>query len=367
MNKVLRYLFIGAGLLLLGFLIWHLRSVVFYILVAGFISLIGKPLVKLLSRIHIRGYYVPRWAGAAVTLFLFWFVVMVFFSIFIPIIVSEVNEISSVNVQAIVDNLKVPLNKFQHFLERYNLKITRDFDLKQYAVEKLAVLFDVSRLTDIFKSVAGMFGDIFIAIFSISFISFFFLKDEYMFSNFVRLLIPSGLENSIMNILHSINHLLTRYFLGIFLEVFFVMLLNAIGLNLIGLQPGRALIIAMFAGIMNVVPYIGPMIGIVIGTLIGIATHLQFDFYAELMPLLGLMLTVFVTVQVIDNTVFQPLIYSSSVNAHPLEIFLVILIAGNLAGIAGMILAIPAYTIIRVVAKEFFNNYKLVKKLTAKI
>jgi len=367
MNKILRYVLVTLGFALVIWLMWYLRSVVFYIIVAGFVNLVGSPLVNLLARIHIKGYYIPRWVGAALTLSLFWFVVLVFFSIFIPILVAEANELSAVNVNAIVENLKIPLNRFQQFLESYNLQLDKNFDLKQYAIDKLALLFDISRISGIFRSIAGMFGDIFIAIFSISFISFFFLKEERMFPDFIRLLIPSGYEQSIMNVFQSINRLLTRYFLGISLEVFFVMLLNALGLSLVGLEPGRALIIAMFAGIMNVVPYIGPLIGIIFGTLMGMATHLQYDFYTELMPLLGLMLIVFVSVQVIDNTVFQPLIYSSSVNAHPLEIFLIILIAGNLAGILGMVLAIPIYTIIRVVAKEFFNNYKLVKKLTAKM
>jgi predicted PurR-regulated permease PerM len=76
------------------------------------------------------------------------------------------------------------------------------------------------------------------------------------------------------------------------------------------------------------------------------------------------MTIVFLSVQVIDNVLFQPLIYSSSVKAHPLEIFLVIMAAGSMAGIIGMILAIPVYTIIRVIAAEFFENMKLVKKLT---
>jgi predicted PurR-regulated permease PerM len=86
-----------------------------------------------------------------------------------------------------------------------------------------------------------------------------------------------------------------------------------------------------------------------------------------MLPLLGLMLVVFISVQVIDNILFQPLIYASSVLAHPLEIFIVLLIAGSVAGILGMFLAIPAYTVIRVIAKEFFNNFKLVKRLTENI
>ena len=104
--------------------------------------------------------------------------------------------------------------------------------------------------------------------------------------------------------------------------------------------------------------------GAAVGLLIGAALHINADFMSETLPLLGFMTIVFASVQVIDNILFQPLIYSSSVKAHPLEIFLVILAAGSLAGIIGMILAIPVYTIIRVVAKEFFDNMKIVKKIT---
>ena len=63
----------------------------------------------------------------------------------------------------------------------------------------------------------------------------------------------------------------------------------------------------------------------------------------------------------------KPTLYSERVKAHPLEIFLVILIAGSLAGILGMLLAIPSYTVLRVFAKEFFSQFRLVRKLTEKI
>ena len=128
-----------------------------------------------------------------------------------------------------------------------------------------------------------------------------------------------------------------------------------------------AVVIGLFAGMMNVIPYIGPIIGALFGMIIGIATNLDVDFYAGILPLLGYMAIVFAVVQVIDNILFQPLIYSNSVNAHPLEIFIVIIMAGSMAGILGMVLAIPTYTLIRVIAKEFFNKYRFVKKLTEKI
>ena len=134
-----------------------------------------------------------------------------------------------------------------------------------------------------------------------------------------------------------------------------------------GFSLGKALVIGLIVGLMNVIPYIGPLLGALFGIVIGIATNLHLDFYSEILPLTGLMAIVFLTVQVIDNILFQPLIYSTSVKAHPLEIFLVIMMAGSLAGIVGMVLAIPVYTIFRVVAKEFLNNFRIVKNLTKNI
>jgi len=92
--------------------------------------------------------------------------------------------------------------------------------------------------------------------------------------------------------------------------------------------------------------------------------NIDADLMNYTLPLLGSMAIVFIVVKIIDDILIQPLIYSSSVRAHPLEIFLVILAAGSMAGILGMMLAIPAYTILRVIAREFFVNLKIVKKLT---
>lgn len=94
---------------------------------------------------------------------------------------------------------------------------------------------------------------------------------------------------------------------------------------------------------------------------------LELDFYGGILPLVVKVLIIFVVVQLIDNFVFQPLIYSSSVKAHPLEIFLVILAAGSLFGIGGMVLAIPTYTVFRVIAKEFFDQFKVVRSITRSI
>lgn len=142
------------------------------------------------------------------------------------------------------------------------------------------------------------------------------------------------------------------------------MTINTLGLLLIGFSFPNAILIGLISGILNVVPYIGPLIGIIFGVSVGIVLNIDMPFYTDLLPLLIYMIIVMLFTQLIDNVVFQPFIYGNSVHAHPLEIFLVILMAGNIAGVPGMILAIPACTVLRVILREFFNKYKLVKKIT---
>ena len=197
--------------------------------------------------------------------------------------------------------------------------------------------------------------------------TFFFLKDEKMFTESIILLVPDKHVEAFRHALGSVRRLLMRYFIGITGQIICIIILVTLGLTIVGVGFRHSLLIGFMAGILNVIPYIGPLMGAILGIILGVATHLDMELYSELLPLVGYMILVFVIVQTADNVLFQPLIYSSSVNAHPMEIFLVILIAGSLAGITGMILAIPSYVVVRVFAKEFFNKFKVVKKLTEKI
>ena len=125
--------------------------------------------------------------------------------------------------------------------------------------------------------------------------------------------------------------------------------------------------IGLIVGVLNVIPYLGPM------------DRRGERVFSSVWPELrgptcrrpGLRCCVarerFWSLRVVDNFVLQPVLYSNRAKAHPLEIFLVILIAGSLAGVLGMLLAIPAYNVIRVFAKEFFTNFRVVQKLTEKI
>jgi len=118
-----------------------------------------------------------------------------------------------------------------------------------------------------------------------------------------------------------------------------------------------ALTIALFAAVANLIPYAGPVLGAVFGIIVGISSG-TFNTDTELNYLMFKILSVFAVVQITDNILIQPLIFSKSVKAHPLEIFVVIFVGAKIGGVLGMIFAIPVYTIFRVSFIEFFKGYK---------
>lgn len=367
MNTFSKYLLIVLGLAALGFVLWYFSSVVFYILVAGVLSLIGRPMVDLLTRIRYKKIQVPRWLAAMVTLIMLWILVIAFFRIFIPLIARETNDLSHIDSEMLLEKLAIPIQRVELIYDDYFAAQYNNLSLEDYIDDKIKSILNISIVSDIFSYIFGLLGNIFIAIFSISFITFFFLKDQTMFANSVVLLVPARHEQAVRNALTSIRKLLMRYFIGICCQETAVGILTTIGMVIIGLELNHALVIGFVVGLLNVIPYLGPWLGGIIGVLLGISTHLHFDFYTEMLPMAGYMMLVVLIVHVIDNILFQPLIFSSSVKAHPLEIFVVILLAGTLAGIPGMILAIPGYTVIRVFAKEFFSKLRVVQKLTRNI
>ncbi len=367
MNSTLRYILIGLGIILAILTIWYFIHIVAYILISAVIALIGRPLVELLGKIRLYKIKLPKWLRALSTLLLLWAVSIAFFRIIIPLVVNEVNILSAIDTQKVLVSLDDPISKLESIIDKYQVNPSEKFTVREFFSQKAITILNVSYLSNMFNYFAGILGNIFIAFFAISFISFFFLKDERLFAEAILSVVPDKHVEAFKHGMNSTRQLLMRYFIGILSQITGIFILVTLGLTIIGIDFGLSLLIGLIAGILNVIPYLGPIIGSSIGILIGIATHLELNFYSGLLPLIGLMALVFAIVQLTDNLLFQPLIFSNSVNAHPLEIFLVILIAGSLAGVAGMILAIPIYTVFRVFAKEFFNNFKVVKKLTKNI
>jgi predicted PurR-regulated permease PerM len=250
-------------------------------------------------------------------------------------------------------------------MKTYNLQAI-DYDkINNYIASKITQFIDISNVSNLFSSLLNIIGNILIAIFSITFITYFFLADNNLFYNMILFFVPDKYDERFLKALKQIQYLLSRYFIGVSLESFLIALLRTIGFTFIlGIDFKISLIISIFSGVINIIPYVGNIIGYIFAVFYLFVTNTGLDFHSELMPLIIYMTIIYYSVQLIDNLLFQPLIYAKSVKAHALEVFLVILMAGSMGGILGMILAIPAYTIIRVIANEFFSQYKVVREIT---
>ncbi|MDC0303837.1 AI-2E family transporter [Flavobacteriales bacterium] len=361
-NRNWIYLPVIAVLLLLA---CYFYTIIAYILIAGIISLIGEPIIRFLLKVEVKGNKVPPVLAASATIIGLLSIFGGIVSAFIPMVADEARLLSNVKVENVIASIRGPIQTIENYINQFNLT-AEPLVLETELKNMLSGLLDVSAVGDSLAYALGLTGEIFVAFFAITFISFFFLKDQSLFKNMIMTVVPTGYEERIGKVLSKSKQLLTRYFIGVILEVMIVITIVSVGLTFLGIE--NALLIGFIAGVFNVIPYIGPVIGAAIGIIIGLSTNNAggMEFMGTL-SLAGQMAIVYAVVQLLDNIVLQPLIYSQSVKAHPLEIFLVILMAGNVAGITGMILAVPTYSIGRVFVGEFFNQFKVVKALTSEV
>jgi predicted PurR-regulated permease PerM len=326
------------------------------------VAMIGQPLVRTFSRISYKRIKMPQWLSALAALATICLVVALLISMFIPLIVSEARIISQIDPNTVVASFREPLNNLEYDLRKYQINYGHGESIEKYIAGELSALINFEVISGYAQGMIGFTASFLGACFAILFMSFFFMKDENMVARIILLLTPPQHLDNVKDVLRDTRRLLTRYFTGLLFDMLFVATCTTIGLSIIGVQ--NALLIGMFAGLLNIIPYLGPLIGLAFGLFIGVTSNLSLDFYDMLLPLMGKICITFLIVQILDSVFFQPLVISNIVKAHPLEIFIVILVAGTLAGITGMIVAVPVYTILRIIAKEFLSNFQIIKKLT---
>ena len=346
------------------FLIWYFSSVVIYILVSAVLAIMGRPVVSWLLKMRISGHTMPRWAAASITLVVIMAVLLGILSLFIPLIFSKINEFAHLDFASVLASVEEPIAHAQAYMQRTFAMPETSFSLTDTLATKIKELINYDTLNNTFTSILNVALSTLISIFSISFITFFFLKEDGLFYSMVTAMFPERLQQNVTRALDSITYLLSRYFTGLLTESLILMVVISTVLIIFGMKTDNALIVGLIMGVMNVIPYAGPLIGGVISAFMGIVTPIEG--YTAIASVVIICCTLF-CIKGFDDFVLQPTIYSERVKAHPLEVFLVILLAGYMAGIVGMLLAIPSYTVLRVLAKEFFSEFSLVQKLTQNI
>ncbi|MBD3580945.1 AI-2E family transporter [Flavobacterium selenitireducens] len=345
-----------VAVVLAFYFLWLIQSVIIYLAVSLILTLIGMPIVKFLkTKCKFKNIF-----AVITTLLIFVGFIFGFIMMFVPLIASQGHNLSLLNTAAIEQNITQLIEQASNWLESHNIDSNRL--LKE---SNLSSKLNFNFIPNFLNIILGTISSFGVGLASVLFITFFFLKDRKLFSNSTQMLLPQNHKEKILNSLDKIDHLLSRYFIGLVIQLTIIFVLYLVVLLIFGVQ--NALIIAFLCAILNIIPYVGPLIGSILAALLTMLSNLGSDFQSEILPTTIYVLIGFWVVQVIDNNLTGPLIFSNSVNSHPLEIFLVILIAGFLFGILGMVIAVPMYTILKVIAKEFFPENRIVQLLTRKI
>jgi len=357
-----KWVIVILSFLALGLIVYKFSDIFIYVIISWVLAMLGQPIMNFFrKKLKFSKFKFGEALGSIITLILFTGLFVFLFIIFVPLIIHQANNFAQIDYQQIYFSLQEPIDQFNQQLSDWGLSNGEGLNSETFR-NSLAKYFNISEIGTVFSSIFSFAGKFFIGIFSIFFITFFFLQDNTLFTDVIVALVPDKFVDQTNHVINDIRILLRRYFIGILIQVTTITVLVSSALGLLGIQ--NALLIGFFAAIINLIPYIGPIIGATFGIIITISSNLEVDFYTVLFPMITKVAIVFASMQLIDNFFLQPFIYGTSAKAHPLEIFIVILVAAEIGGIPGMVIAIPAYIVIRVISRAFLYRFKIVKKLT---
>lgn len=357
-----QYWFVLGAIFFLGLVTYFLTDLVMFIIAAWVLSMMGKPLMNFfLEKLHLKK---RSWGTTVASIGTIVVMLGAFVSIFIliiPPVIQQTSNLSKIDYYQVLDKLEEPFESVLQKLRQWGI-MEAEGTGKANITTTLQKYFSLQKISTAFTSFISTAGNFLFAVFSTIFILFFFLKEQSLFNDYILSLTPDRYTGNVKRLLDETTVMLRRYFIGIVLEMLGVTFIIWLFLTFLGIQ--NALLIGFLAGLTNIIPYLGPFIGGLLAVIISVSSYITLPFYPDLTIIIIKVFGSFMVMQWIDNLFMQPYIFSNSVKAHPLEIFMVILIGGKFGGVAGMVLAIPVYTVFRVVARIFFSESKFVQQIT---
>jgi len=353
-NGILRAIGILLGFFLLGYFLYTIQSVIIYIVIAAVVSIIGRPIIIFL----INKLKFPNTLAVVTTMIMMLGVLTGIILLFIPLVVEQGKSLSLLEVKDLEVNLEAIFNQISAYFDARGISLTDQ-------IKSLDIASQFQSIPTFFNSVVSTVGSLSIGLFSVLFISFFFMKDSKLLKNGILVMIPDGKETRFSKSLETINDLLARYFIGLIIQITILFIFYTIILLSFGIS--NPIVIAFLCALMNLIPYIGPLIGAMVMFILSMTSNIGLDFQQQMLPTSLWILFFYGLAQIFDNFVSQPKIFATATKSHPLEIFLIIIIGGLLFGIIGMIIAVPAYTALKVILKEFLSDNKIVKSITKDI
>ena len=353
-NGILRALAIIVGILLLGYFLITIQSVIIYVVIAGILSLIARPIIVFLR----KRLKFPNTIAVVFTMLLMIGILSGLIGLFIPLVSEQGKSLSLLEVDELQKNIQEIFNQTTTYFSSRGIDVVSE-------LKNVDFISQFKEIPNLLNSILGAMGSLSVGLFSVLFISFFFMKDSQLLTKGFMTIIPNGTEKRFSKSLGTINNLLSRYFTGLLFQITILFVLYT--LILLTFSIDNAIVIAFLCALLNLIPYIGPMIGAVIMFVLSMTSSIGQDFQSDIISTSLWILFWYFIAQLIDNFISQPLIFSKTTKSHPLEIFLIIIIGGILFGVVGMITAVPLYTALKVILKEFLSDNKIVKSITKDI
>ncbi|SMO77372.1 AI-2E family transporter [Fodinibius sediminis] len=331
-----------AGLALFFYLLYYFGTLVGYAIIAILITYLLDPVVNRIQTTGINRIWAIVLTLSTLILFLVWISTNIF-----PVIANQMVELAGqLNVQTIQD-----------ITQQVEDRLTRNFTflpehfLSTNITRMLQDLFDVGQLPTALSNLIGLFTNIFWAALVIPFATFFFLKDGTKIRRDILQLVPNKYFETTLSLIDKIETRLGHYFRSVMLQSFIVALTSWLLLSIVGLN--NALSVGIAVGLANTIPYFGPAIGYLLSITVSI---IEIGNFSLVLPCI---IAIFL-VQLLDNLVLQPVIFSRSAEIHPVAILFIIMIGAEIAGILGMLLAVPIATTTKITINQIrwsINNY----------
>jgi predicted PurR-regulated permease PerM len=336
--------------------IWYFTNIFTYLVLSLVLASILRPLVERIHSTHFFNINPPRWLAIIVAYSVLVGVFSLFVILFIPLISEQSTVIAGLDYDEITNEILGPIQSIEEFLIEKNLTAEEKGFMVKTIRASITDAISGNYLQGLINGILGTASSILISILAVAFITFMLLYEKGLLRKNIIANIPNKYFEVSIAALNKIENLLSNYLLGLTFQVFAIFAIAATGLSILGVK--YALTIALFAAFANLIPYAGPILGSVFGIIVGLSTGNDLITTSDYGFLVAKIVGVFSIVQLTDNIILQPLIFSKSVKVHPLEIFVIIFAGASLAGIPGMIAAIPVYTIIRVSVTELRKGYK---------
>lgn len=355
-----RLLFWSLELLIVATLIWvctrisflfsplgiFLSTVFTPLLLSGILFYLLNPIVRLLERVHWRRFRFNRTGAVAVVFLLLLAVIAYGVAWVMPRLVSQITTLVG-NIPDFAKTSEAVVRKAANHPWLRQIDFSKYLTQLQAAFSKYAEGF-MNGLTSGIGNVIGTVTSVTVTAVTVPVMLFYMLKDGTKFMPALRKWLPQRHADQTIELLQRMNKTISRYIGGQVIECLFVGTFTAIGYVLIGEK--YALLLGVFAGLCNLIPYVGPYIGILPAVIVAFTISTNMLIYVVI---------VVVVVQQIDGNLVYPNIIGRTLQIHPLTIIIILLAAGNIAGLLGMILAVPLYAVVKTVVQYLYSIWQL--------